>query len=105
MAAIKNKIPNTLLERRLKLGYSYKRLARLLGIKNQHVITRWEEGTALPSLKHFLKVMEIYQATPEELYFDYIQNLRAQLNTLFQKFVCPIFDTRSLYRSKNVNDL
>lgn len=95
------KYPNRLREIRFKHGYSYKRVARFLGVNNQNVITRWEEGASLPSLEHFLKILYLYDATPNELYEEYYQTLREQMNTLFEKFVCPIFDTRSLYRSRN----
>jgi transcriptional regulator with XRE-family HTH domain len=67
------RFPNKLKKYRRIAGYSQKKVARALGFADTSVISRWERGTMLPSLRHVFKLSKLYHTLPHEL-FDLLWN-------------------------------
>jgi transcriptional regulator with XRE-family HTH domain len=64
------KIPtsNKLKECRIKAGLTQFDAMLRLGFRSTDRISKWEKGTRLPSLVNLLRLAEIYQVSPKELY-------------------------------------
>lgn len=52
------------------LGYSQKRVARLLGLKDTAILSRWENGVSVPTIENLFKLSVVYHTLTEELYKD-----------------------------------
>jgi transcriptional regulator with XRE-family HTH domain len=61
-------IPNTLREHRLRKGLAQWDVAVHLGFRSTDRISRWENGIMYPHVTNFIKLIELYKATPKELY-------------------------------------
>jgi transcriptional regulator with XRE-family HTH domain len=55
---------------RLKKGLSVREAARLLGYKNQRIITSWENGERTPKLENRKRLAELYDVDPIEFLLD-----------------------------------
>jgi len=66
----KNRIPNQLVLIRKRLGLSQKRVARIIGLRDATVLSRYESGGALPPLKTALKLAALYDATLSEMFHE-----------------------------------
>ncbi len=64
----KGQFPNKLKMFRLCQGYSQKKVARLLGLENTSMLSRWEHGISFPSVMQVFRLARIYQVEPTELY-------------------------------------
>ncbi len=71
-------LPNRLRKQRLIHGYSQKQLAVKLDMESTNHISLWEQGLSAPSLKYLLKLCIIYNTLIEELYFEFLQELRIE---------------------------
>ena len=71
-------IPNRLRKQRLMQGYSQLQLASKLEMKSTNHISRWEQGVSTPSLRYLLLLCIIYQTTVEELYPEYLTELKME---------------------------
>ena len=72
-------IPNRLRKYRLMMGYKQKDVARLLGIKSQSKISRWEKGLSTPSLKNLFQLSALYKTLCDALYFDFFKETREEV--------------------------
>lgn len=63
------KTPNTLGYHRKKRGLTQRRVASLLHLQNNTLISRWEKGESFPSLLNTAKLSAIYQV-PIDLLFE-----------------------------------
>ena len=61
-------IPNALRDRRTAIGLSQHQVARVLGLRDHTLISRWEQGEALPSLVNALRLSAMYHTSIEELF-------------------------------------
>ncbi|MBZ0242678.1 MAG: helix-turn-helix domain-containing protein, partial [Bacteroidales bacterium] len=43
-------------------------VADYLGFKSTARISKWEKGVQWPHVRHFIKIVELYQVAPLELY-------------------------------------
>jgi transcriptional regulator with XRE-family HTH domain len=64
-------IPNRLRKYRILAGYSQKDVAHILGMKSTSRISKWEQGTALPSLEYLFKLSILYRVLCDELYYNH----------------------------------
>lgn len=55
-------IPHELRQIRIELRLTQQEVAQRMGLKYADQISHWECGRAVPSLKNFFKLMEIYEA-------------------------------------------
>ena len=67
------RFPNKLKKYRRIHGYSQKKVARVLGLADTSVISRWEHGVVLPALHQVFKLSKLYEILPHEL-FDLLWN-------------------------------
>jgi DNA-binding XRE family transcriptional regulator len=67
------RFPNKLKRYRRIAGYSQKKVARVLGLADTSMISRWEQGAVLPSLLYTFKLSKLYHTLPHEL-FDLLWN-------------------------------
>lgn len=70
---------NSLRKHRKMLGYSIKDVAWLLKIRCSNRLSRWEKGSATPSLKNVIKLGVLYHTLVEQLYDEYRRDLKAVL--------------------------
>lgn len=61
-------ISNSLKSYRLARGLTQHDVAKLLNLKDNTLISRWENGVAYPNLINIIKLNKIYQTTFEELF-------------------------------------
>ena len=74
-------IPNRLKMHRRQMRFSQRHVAKLLDLSNTAPLSRWEQGIQLPNTLNLLKLSILYRTFPNELYFEYIQELRKSLQT------------------------
>ncbi|MFN8250237.1 MAG: helix-turn-helix transcriptional regulator [Ferruginibacter sp.] len=60
--------PNKLKLYRRCNGFSQKKVARMLGLRDTSLISRWEHGVSFPSLVQSFRLSRIYQVLPHQLY-------------------------------------
>lgn len=78
-------IPNRLRKHRILAGYSQKDVADILGMKSTSRISKWEQGTALPSLEYLLKLSILYHVLCDELYYNHRTKFCDELHDLLNK--------------------
>jgi transcriptional regulator with XRE-family HTH domain len=72
-------IPNRLKRYRKVRGLSQTDVARILGVRNTSMISRWEKGLALPSTLNLFKLALIYRTMTDALYMDLLVPLRSEV--------------------------
>jgi DNA-binding XRE family transcriptional regulator len=65
---------------RKKVGLAQKSVARLLGHKGTSVISEYETGRLLPSLRTAFKLAAIYQAPLSDLYAGLHREVQAEID-------------------------
>lgn len=70
--------PNKLFILRASRGLELKQVARMLGRSGAGLVSGYEKGR-LPGLTSFLKLMLIYEATPQDMYPDVIEDCRREI--------------------------
>jgi len=81
-------IPNRLRLHRKLLRYKQKDVAALLGLHPSQ-LSSWEYGKALPGIEHLLKLSIIYSTLPAELYFEYYQRLKQEIQNKQRNGLAP----------------
>jgi len=64
------RFPNRLKKYRRIAGYSQKKVAKLLGLSDTSMLSRWEHGCSAPKLEQLFKLSRLYNAFPQELYCE-----------------------------------
>ena len=86
MDEVSKYIPNNLRKYRLRMRYSQKEVAQLLGLKGAGRISEWEQGTSKPSIENLIRLSVIYQTLCDQLYshirFEFIKVLPKRLEQL-----------------------
>ena len=82
----KNKYPNQLLRYRRIAGLSYKQVARILGVRNENIISRWERGLIMQSGPNIFRMAILYGASLAELYPEYYQRTLTLVALRREKF-------------------
>lgn len=82
----KNKYPNQLLRYRRIAGLSYKQVARILCVRNENIISRWERGLVMPSGVNLFKMAVLYGASLPGLYPDYYQRTQTLVALRREKY-------------------
>lgn len=72
-------IPNRLKMHRKQMRYKQKQVATLLGLYSTTPISEWEQGKKLPSSINLLKLSVVYRTFPNELYAEYMHELRKNI--------------------------
>lgn len=76
------RFPNKLKKYRRCAGYSQKKLARLLGLSDTSLISRWEHGLVLPGTVQLFRLSRIFGTHPH-LLFDLLWNRIVSEQDLF----------------------
>lgn len=76
------RFPNKLKKYRRCAGYSQKKLARLLGLSDTSLISRWEHGLVLPGTVQLFRLSRIFDTKPHVL-FDLLWNNTVAEHRLF----------------------
>jgi len=79
MSDVKSHIPNNLKKYRRMMGFSQKDVAEMLGMKSASCISRWENGSSIPSWVHILKMSFLYSTLPNQLYGDLWHEVQNEL--------------------------
>jgi transcriptional regulator with XRE-family HTH domain len=64
------RFPNKLRFYRHCSEYSQKKVARMLGLADTSLLSRWEHGKAYPSLVQVFRLARMYHVTPQQLFSD-----------------------------------
>lgn len=67
------------------LGYSQKRVARLLGLRDTAILSRWENGVSVPTIENLFKLSVVYHTLTEELYKDLYLDVRDDIELKAKK--------------------
>ena len=67
------KYPNKLKEFRIKAGLTQKQVAEKLGLQCEDRLSHWEKGNAAPGLTNLFKLSVLYNASPQELYPEMLE--------------------------------
>ena len=73
------KIPNCLRKYRRVRGLKQKDVAKILGLKNASIISRWEKGVSFPNPKHLFRLAVLYRTMVDALFIDLIRLLRKDI--------------------------
>jgi transcriptional regulator with XRE-family HTH domain len=73
------KIPNNLRKYRKAIGLKQEEVARILGLKNSGMISRWENGVCLPSLINAFKLSGLYSVLVDALFFPVIRMIKRKI--------------------------
>ena len=65
-----NRHPNLLRKYRKVRGLSQKKVAQILGLKSSSRISRWENGSAVPSLSNAMRLAALYRVMVDALFID-----------------------------------
>ena len=72
-------IPNCLRKYRKAIGLKQKDVAKILGLKNCGMISRWEKGVCLPSLLNAFKLAGLYCVLVDALFFPLIRLVKRKI--------------------------
>lgn len=67
---------HSLRKHRKIMGYTLRDVAYRLNLKSTNRISRWEQGTAFPSVKNLLMLSIVYRTLSDQLYEEYRNELR-----------------------------
>ncbi len=88
--------PNKLKMFRRSNGYSQKKVARILGLLDTSMLSRWERGIALPNTIQALCLARIYDTEPHHL-FDELWNQLESKSSLLAQNDEPFNSNQSCY--------
>ncbi len=71
--------PNLLRKYRREMGFTQTEVARILGINSTSRISKWENGTCMPSVLSALKLAILYRVMVDAFYIDLVRTLRDEL--------------------------
>ncbi len=99
MESISRTIPNHLRRFRKQMGLTQVEVATLLGLAYTTRVTKWEQGSSIPSLHNLFKLSAIYHCFPHELYPECFARFVEQLHTkteevLLTKHFVPTHEQR-----------
>jgi len=73
------KIQNNLRKYRKAIGLKQREVAKILGLKNSGMISRWEKGACLPGLVNAFKLAGLYSVLVDALFFPLIQVIKRKI--------------------------
>lgn len=81
---------NRLKEFRLKKQFWIKDVARILNMQCESRISKWEKGTAMPSVENLFKLASLYDVLPHTIYpqlYPELQGDRLQTHRTVQEII------------------
>jgi len=73
------RIPNSLRKYRKAAGLKQKEVAKLLGLKNTSMLSRWERGVCLPKLPNIFKLALLYRTMVDALFMELRTSLKEEI--------------------------
>lgn len=68
MRNLENKYPNKLKELRSANNLTLKEVAKVLNLRSENRLCRWERGQSYPSLVNLMKLSKVYKVPVDEIY-------------------------------------
>ena len=90
------RIPNKLRVYRRCFAYSQKKVARLLGLSDTSVLSKWENGVSMPGIAQIFRLARMYRTEPHRLYEE-LWEQSAQINSLMEQRDIPFKSNQSSY--------
>ena len=75
----KHRIPNQLVFLRKRINLSQKRVARIIGLRDATLLSRYEKGREAPPLKTAMKLAALYDVTLPEIFKELNTHARTQV--------------------------
>jgi transcriptional regulator with XRE-family HTH domain len=72
-------IPNCLRKYRKAIGLKQKDVAKIIGLKNSGIISRWEKGICLPSALNIFKLAALYRTLVDALFIDLVRIVKKKI--------------------------
>ncbi len=80
------RIPNCLRKFRKVSGYTQRQVALILGVRTTGMISRWENGSRLPSPINIFRLAALYGTLADALYIDMMRRLREEIKASRERF-------------------
>ena len=80
-------IPNCLRKYRRARGLKQREAARILGLADSSLVSRWEQGVRLPSSVNLFKLAAVYRTLVDALYIDVLRDIRAEVRRRERRIV------------------
>jgi len=78
-------LPNRLRKCRIERNLKPQAVAEIMGLKQTGMISRWENGSALPTLVNAFKLAGVYKVFVEDLFFDLMHRTREEMTSRAQE--------------------
>ncbi len=65
-------ISNRLRKHRLLMGYTQKQLADFVEVHDRKIVSKWEQGLAMPSGEHLLRLAKALHVSSDVLYQEFM---------------------------------
>jgi transcriptional regulator with XRE-family HTH domain len=75
-------IPNKLRFYRRCYAYSQKKVARLLGLSDTSVLSKWENGITMPGIIQVFRLARMYRTEPQNLYEEHWKKVEQECSLL-----------------------
>lgn len=98
-----SRFPNSLKKYRMKAGLKQYEVAELLELSHSGNISRWEKGFVLPSLIHLIEFIQLYDATPQELYPEICEMISIDIASKKERLEYKKFNNK-LTNIQNLNN-
>ena len=80
-------IPNCLRKYRRARGLKQREAARILGLADSSLVSRWEKGVRLPSTVNLFKLAAVYRTLVDAIYIDVLRDIRAEVRRRERRIV------------------
>ncbi len=82
------RIPNCLRKYRKMSGYTQREVARILGLRNAGMISRWEKGRRMPAPFNMFRLAALYRTMVDALFIDLVRAARRELQANINEDIC-----------------
>lgn len=79
-------VPNLLRKYRRTKGLKQIEVAQILGLKSTSRISRWEQGSCIPSMLNLFKLSVLYKVMVDSFFIDLIRELRTDIRKREERF-------------------
>lgn len=79
--------PNSLRKYRKRRGLRQKEVAKILGLKNTSMISRWERGFVLPKPANIFRLAALYRTMADALFIDLLRIVKDEIYQKEEKFL------------------
>ncbi len=80
------RIPNLLRKYRRARGLKQKEVAKILNLKSQSRISRWEKGLCLPSFRNVVRLSLVYRVMVDAIFSDLYRSIKQEIKEREDEF-------------------